>query len=167
MTPEFDINLKAPFPYFGTKKTVSEIVWKYLGDVKQYIEPFCGSWDRLCGGNWQADNAPCGMFFDPPYATEGRDEDIYHHDSMTVGKEVEAWCLERGHNPDYRIVAAGYDDEYKSLVEAGWHVHSWSSTGGYARITTAGTKNRHRERLYVSPYCNVKDNMGLFAEAER
>lgn len=35
--------LKAPFPYFGGKARVSDMVWSRLGDVKNYIEPFCGS----------------------------------------------------------------------------------------------------------------------------
>ena len=35
--------LKAPFPYFGGKSRVAEEVWKRFGDVKSYIEPFCGS----------------------------------------------------------------------------------------------------------------------------
>ncbi len=40
----FDTNLKAPFPYFGGKGAIADVVWQYLGDdVKQYIEPFFGS----------------------------------------------------------------------------------------------------------------------------
>jgi DNA adenine methylase len=36
--------LKAPFPYFGGKSTVADLVWEALGsDVRHYIEPFCGS----------------------------------------------------------------------------------------------------------------------------
>jgi hypothetical protein len=35
--------LKAPFPYFGGKSRVAEIVWQRLGDVRNYVEPFCGS----------------------------------------------------------------------------------------------------------------------------
>lgn len=35
--------LKAPFPYFGGKSAVADIVWGALGDVKHYIEPFFGS----------------------------------------------------------------------------------------------------------------------------
>lgn len=36
-------DLKAPFPYFGGKRTVAADVWSRLGSPKQYIEPFCGS----------------------------------------------------------------------------------------------------------------------------
>jgi DNA adenine methylase len=35
--------LRAPFPYFGGKRSVADEVWRRLGRPKQYIEPFCGS----------------------------------------------------------------------------------------------------------------------------
>ena len=35
--------LKAPFPYFGGKSKVADLVWSRLGDVDNYIEPFAGS----------------------------------------------------------------------------------------------------------------------------
>lgn len=35
--------LRAPFPYFGGKRTVAADVWRRLGEPKQYVEPFCGS----------------------------------------------------------------------------------------------------------------------------
>ena len=37
------MNLKAPFPWFGGKSRVSDIVWDRFGDVDNYIEPFAGS----------------------------------------------------------------------------------------------------------------------------
>jgi site-specific DNA-adenine methylase len=35
--------LKAPFPWFGGKSRVSDIVWERFGDVPNYVEPFFGS----------------------------------------------------------------------------------------------------------------------------
>jgi DNA adenine methylase len=35
--------LKAPFPWFGGKSTVAQVVWDRLGNVSNYIEPFFGS----------------------------------------------------------------------------------------------------------------------------
>ncbi len=32
-----------PFPWFGGKSAVADRVWAALGDVKDYVEPFCGS----------------------------------------------------------------------------------------------------------------------------
>lgn len=35
--------LKAPYPYFGGKSKVAPVVWQYLGDVPNFIDPFYGS----------------------------------------------------------------------------------------------------------------------------
>lgn len=35
--------MKAPFHWFGAKRTVVDDVWQRFGTPKQYIEPFCGS----------------------------------------------------------------------------------------------------------------------------
>jgi len=35
--------LKAPFPYFGGKLSIADEVWKRIGDVRNYVEPFAGS----------------------------------------------------------------------------------------------------------------------------
>lgn len=37
------MKLKAPFPYFGGKSSVADIVWRHFDNPKMYIEPFCGS----------------------------------------------------------------------------------------------------------------------------
>ncbi len=41
--------MKAPFPYFGGKRDVAQLIWQRFGRVKQYIEPFCGSAAVLLG----------------------------------------------------------------------------------------------------------------------
>lgn len=35
--------MKAPFPYFGGKSRVADVVWRAIGDVPNYVEPFAGS----------------------------------------------------------------------------------------------------------------------------
>jgi hypothetical protein len=35
--------LKAPFPWFGGKRRVADLVWNALGPVDNYVEPFAGS----------------------------------------------------------------------------------------------------------------------------
>jgi hypothetical protein len=35
--------LKSPYPYFGGKGRVADIVWSGFGKVNNYVEPFCGS----------------------------------------------------------------------------------------------------------------------------
>lgn len=46
--------LKAPFPYFGGKSRVAEIVWSVFGDVPNYVEPFFGSGAVLLGRPYPA-----------------------------------------------------------------------------------------------------------------
>lgn len=41
--------LQAPFPYWGGKSRASEEIWKRLGDVGNYVEPFAGSLAVLLG----------------------------------------------------------------------------------------------------------------------
>jgi site-specific DNA-adenine methylase len=35
--------MKAPFPWFGGKRRVADVVWSAFGDVDNYVEPFAGS----------------------------------------------------------------------------------------------------------------------------
>jgi DNA adenine methylase len=48
--------LKAPFPWFGGKSRVADIVWQRFGDVKNYVEPFFGSGAVLLGRPPSAQN---------------------------------------------------------------------------------------------------------------
>ena len=41
--------LTAPFPYFGGKSRACAQVWAAFGEVKNYVEPFCGSAAMLLG----------------------------------------------------------------------------------------------------------------------
>jgi site-specific DNA-adenine methylase len=45
--------LKAPFPYFGSKRQVADAVWEGLGDVANYVEPFAGSLAVLLANPWR------------------------------------------------------------------------------------------------------------------
>lgn len=35
--------MKAPFPYFGGKSAVADVIWRRFGNVPHYVEPFFGS----------------------------------------------------------------------------------------------------------------------------
>jgi hypothetical protein len=41
--------LQAPFPWFGGKSRVADLVWQRIGDVPNYVEPFLGSGAVLLG----------------------------------------------------------------------------------------------------------------------
>lgn len=127
------------------------------------VRVVCGGWEKICGRDWQDKEGICGIFFDPPYASE-RYKNIYHRDSMTVALEVGEWALERGKRNSYRIVIAGYDDEYSNLIEAGWKTERWTARGGYGNQgNKKGKENKHREMLFISPHClNQQENNLLF-----
>jgi hypothetical protein len=42
-------DLRAPFPWFGGKSRVADLVWERFGDVPNYVEPFFGSGAVLLG----------------------------------------------------------------------------------------------------------------------
>ncbi len=133
--------------------------FRELSERLRYVKVVCGDWTRVCGGNWQNSMSPVGIFFDPPYGVETRDTSLYHHDSIDVAQEVRQWCIERGKLADYRIVLAGYD-EHEELLQHGWTQYNYSVRGGYssgAKKTMQGKENRHRECLYMSPYCVGKE----------
>ena len=41
--------LKAPFPYFGSKRRVAQLIWEAFGEPANYVEPFAGSLGVLLG----------------------------------------------------------------------------------------------------------------------
>jgi len=154
---------KLPHP-MGTGKRVTDSYntniydwFRRLSERLRYVRVVCGDWSRVCGGNWQDNMGTVGIFFDPPYGDPDRDTRVYHKESLTVSHDVEKWCLIRGEKKTHRIIVAGYDTEYKSLVESGWKIHKWSAGGGYGNLgggkITSGMVNRHRECLFISPYC--------------
>ena len=40
---EGGVSLRAPFPWFGGKSRVADVVWRAFGDTANYVEPFAGS----------------------------------------------------------------------------------------------------------------------------
>jgi len=42
-------NIKSPYPWFGGKRKVVDLVWSRFGHVKNYVEPFFGSGAMLLG----------------------------------------------------------------------------------------------------------------------
>ncbi|HOD33301.1 MAG TPA: DNA adenine methylase, partial [Holophaga sp.] len=43
------MSLQAPFPWFGGKSTVADLVWPRFGNCPNYVEPFFGSGAVLLG----------------------------------------------------------------------------------------------------------------------
>lgn len=116
----------------------------------------CGDWSRVCSDSVTIFHGKTAVFLDPPYVSDDRD-DVYNHDSRTVGHDCAKWAFERGGDPRYRIALCGYEGEYE--IPAGWETLSWKAGGGFGN--QSGNQNRSRERVWFSPHC-LKDGMGLF-----
>jgi hypothetical protein len=140
--------------------------FRQLSERLRNVRVVCGDWTRVCGGNWQTKIGVCGIFFDPPYGEAAkRYAGMYSTDSLTVADDVQSWCRERGDDPAYRIVLAGYHEEHESLLADGWREHSWSANGGYAKLGNGNSMaNRHRESLFLSPHC-LSERMPLWEES--
>lgn len=129
---------------------------------------------RLLNGDWRKaltevwlDETPTAVFLDPPYsAAANRDTNIYAVESSDVAHAAREWAIAHGGRRSLRICLAGYDGEHD--MPAGWSVYEWVAHGGMAHVgngDTRGRENRHRERLWFSPYC-LQPESGLFdAEA--
>lgn len=164
--------IHSQIPHLISDKGIhTDDVYSWLDILSQrlrHVKVVCGEWTRVCGGNWQDANKPVGIFMDPPYSVSDRDQQIYYYDSVTVAKDVEKWCLERGKNPNYRIVVAGYDSEYLTLLDNGWTFEAWTTNGGYGNCGEGkGKANKYRERLFISPYCVKKEELPLFEYARK
>jgi hypothetical protein len=146
--------------------------FRALSERLRYVRCVNGDWTRVCGGKWQSNCGTVGVFFDPPYSAEAdRDDALYAEESATVAHDVRAWCLERGDDPLYRIVLAGYAGEHEELAGHGWRMQAWKAPGGYASTArqkdTRGQVNRHREVLWFSPHClKPTAEPSLFEEQE-
>ena len=137
-----------------------------LRDRLRNVRVCCGDWQRVCSSpSTTTAIGLTGVFLDPPYSdAAGRDMDLYAEESGSVAHDVRQWCLERGDNPMFRIVLAGYEGEHEALEAHGWACHTWQTQGGYANRSSKPNTNRQRERLWFSPHCVVNQNT-LFSEA--
>lgn len=159
--------------------------FRELQDRLRLVRVLCGHWLRVCDSDSVTTRlGTTGIFFDPPYSmhvermlawishllgqgpeparrrgSSNRDNELYANDkSQDVDRlvaEVHVYCRQRGADPRYRIVLAGYDTEHNALEALGWRVVEWESQGGYANRGKANKKaeNKKRERLWLSPHC--------------
>lgn len=142
----------------------------FLSARLRHVRILNGDWAR-CATNGVCLNlsvrkglGPAGVFLDPPYSTDAeRCGDLYAHDDLDIAHKVREWCQERGADPRYRIVLAGYEGEHNALEAHGWTAVEWFRAG-HLKGGMANTKGRTegeegdlhqqgRERLWLSPHC--------------
>lgn len=146
------------------KETDSDSLRLYM---RQLAERLRGV--RVCSGDWKrivtngalSYGDTVGIFLDPPYAQDIRQDDLYNHESP-VSAEVREWAIANGSNPRYRIALCGYDGEH--VMPADWRVVEWKANASYQGANSNGGNkdNRHKERIWFSPNCLVNQET-LFA----
>ncbi|MCY4429212.1 MAG: DNA adenine methylase [Rhodospirillales bacterium] len=139
-------DLKAPFPWYGSKGKFSDAIWSRLGDPDVYVEPFAGSLAALLkrpsGGGlreivcdtdggivnfWRAVSA------DPEAVAQHADYPTFHQDLSARHRWLRDWIIE--HSP-----RLSEDPEYYDAKAAGWWVWGicrWIG-GGWCSRTDEG-----------------------------
>ena len=127
-----------------------------IADRLRGVRVCCGDWTRVLGPTPTVKRGLTGVFLDPPYADEQRDSDVYSVDSMTVARDVAAWAIAHGDDPDLRIALCGYEGETE--MPDSWECVPWKAPGGYgSQGDKTGRENAHRERVWFSPHCKTVD----------
>ena len=126
----------------------------------------CGDWSRVLCASTLTGVPTVGVYLDPPYA-EGAADYAVGGTRSALSAEVRAWCEEHDRDPRLRIVLSGYDGEHNALQRRGWRMVEWKARGGYGGQRDDGTvnENRHRERLWMSPFCEGARQTTLFGGA--
>lgn len=131
------MSLQAPFPWFGGKSSIADVVWKRLGDPVNYVEPFFGSGAVLLArprvGKTETINDKDHFVANFWRATQRDPEAVAHHANWPVNEtDLHArhwWLLTEGATRIRDI--EGQPDLYDAQV-AGWWVWgacSWIGSG--------------------------------------
>lgn len=119
--------MQAPFPWFGGKSTVADIIWKRFGDAPNYVEPFFGSGAVLLArpraGKTETINDKDHFVANFWRSVQRDPEAVAHHADWPVNEaDLHArhwWLLTEG---AARIAAVDGDPEHYDAQVAGWWV---------------------------------------------
>jgi hypothetical protein len=143
--------LAAPFPYFGGKRRVADLVWQRFGDVKNYVEPFFGSGAVMLGSPWPSDrietvNDADGFVINFWRAVKADPATVaYWADDIVAEADLHAkhlWLLEQGEGLAERLQG---DPDYYDPKIAGWWVWGMSGSIGSNWCTRNGPWIRERD----------------------
>ena len=129
--------LRAPFPYFGSKYDIAEVVWQALGDPANYIEAFAGSLAALLSrpspGKVETVNDSSGLVTNFWRACRASPVDVARHADEPVHElDLHAWhrrLVETAPDLTARLMA---DPEYSDAKLAGrwaWGASAWLGSG--------------------------------------
>lgn len=144
--------LRAPFPWFGGKRRVADLVWSRLGDVSTYNEPFAGSLAVLLG----RPNAPrvetvndLDCYLANFWRALQADPDgvAFYADSPVNEADLHArhrWLVERARPHAERVM---YEPDFYDVKIAGWWVWGqclWIGSGWCQQPDWTGRANAGR-----------------------
>lgn len=140
-----DDELRAPFPWFGGKRRVADMVWARLGDVPTYNEPFAGSLAVLLGRPHEprvetVNDLDCYLANFWRALQHAPDEVAYHADGPVNEADLHArhrWLVE--HRPETVMT----DPEYFDARIAGWWVWGQCLWIGSGWCALTDKRNQH------------------------
>jgi site-specific DNA-adenine methylase len=129
--------LRAPFPWFGGKRTVADQIWSAIGDVSHYVEPFFGSGavllNRPHAPNIETVNDKDGMVANFWRAVRLDPESVAHHADWPVSEpDLHArhlWLVAQRESITERLMGG---PEWFDAKVAGWWVWgacNWIGSG--------------------------------------
>lgn len=137
--------LTAPFPYFGGKRRVAAAIWERLGNVHNYVEPFCGSCAVLLARphapHIETVNDADGLLANFWRAMTMHPDEVARHADWPVNEADlvarQNWLVRERESLTERLMA---DPEWCDARAAGWWVwgiSSWLGGGFGEREVTA------------------------------
>jgi hypothetical protein len=143
-----------------------EMLFRYMNDLAnrlRRVRVCCGDWSRVCGPTPTVKLGITGVFLDPPYAdTADRTDGLYSSDSLTVAHDVREWAIEQGDDQRIRIAFCGYEGEH--IMPDSWECVEWKARGGYgSQGENQARENSTKERIWFSPHCLGRKQLGLFS----
>lgn len=154
--------LQAPFPAFGGKSRIAKVTWERLGDVNNYVEPFCfsaamllarptpGRAETLNDANHYVANFWRALKYDPDGVTDHADWPVNktdltaRHRWLVLSRESAEWHERMTSDPDY------YDAKI-----AGWWAWGASAWIGSGWCDDNGRKvngDRHESRPQLGTF---------------
>lgn len=121
------VALTAPFPYFGSKRRIAHEIWRGLGDVDHYVEPFAGSLATLLARphpprtRAETINDACGFVANFWRAVSAAPAAVAAACDWPVSEldlhARQAWLIDKAKGIDDRL---RNDPEYFDVKIAGW-----------------------------------------------
>jgi site-specific DNA-adenine methylase len=128
---------KIPFPYFGGKRRVAQIIWKGLGQIENYIEPFCGGLSILLSSPYipkieTINDIDAGLtnFFR-----------AVSHDPLAVAKFADYPVSELDLHARHRKIVSGLTQEFIDKLDSDPSFYNSEFAGFYAYGISASIGN--------------------------